>query len=139
MNVYKMLGSAVLASTVLLVGCGDDQKAVEEKEVAPAVEQAVEPSAMDTLKKEAGETLQAAGDVMTEAKEDATEAAGDMADKAAEMGEDIKQDAVEAYEQAEEGMGDLKDKAVEAAADLEQKARDQVDAMQEREAESDSQ
>lgn len=118
MSWYKIVGSAVLASTVLLVGCGDDKAVTEDEATAPATEQPAEPSAMDTLKKEAGETLEAAG-----------EAADEMGEKAAEMGEQIKQDASEVYDKVESGTRDLSEQAAEKAAELEQDARDQMDAM----------
>jgi FtsP/CotA-like multicopper oxidase with cupredoxin domain len=131
MSMVKVLGSAVLASTVLLVGCGDDKQAAEEKPAAPAVEQSLmEPSATDKLKQEAGETLEAAGEVMKEAEQDVRDAASDMTDKAAEMGEEIKQDAADAYQQAEESVSELGDKAADTAAELEQDARAKLDSMQ---------
>ncbi|MBA4502652.1 hypothetical protein [Marinobacterium marinum] len=131
MKMFTVLGSAVLASSVLLVGCGDEQKAAEKQPEAPVVEQeAVAPSAMDTLKKEAGETLDAAGEVVKEADADAREMAGEMSEKASEMGEKLKEDAAQAYDQAEQDVRDLGEKAADKAADLEQQAREKIDSMQ---------
>jgi hypothetical protein len=131
MSMVKVLGSAVLASTVLLVGCGDDKQAVDEKQSAPAAEQSTaEPSAMDTLKQETGEAVEAAGEVMKEAEQDVRDTADQMTDKAAEMGEQIKQDAADAYQQAEESVSELGDKAADTAAELEQDARAKLDSMQ---------
>lgn len=135
MSLSKMLGAAALASTVLLVGCGEDEKAPAQSS-APVVEESTtteapaQPSSMDKLKQEAGETLQAAGEVAREAGEEVRKTASDVGEKAAEVGSQLKEDAAKAYEQAESGARELGDKAVEKAAELEQAARAQLEANQ---------
>jgi PBP1b-binding outer membrane lipoprotein LpoB len=133
MSWHKLIAPAVLASAVVLTGCSDDSASDEKTNgAAPASQQGS--TAMDELKKEAGETMDAAGKVAAEAGEEVRSTTSEMVDKAAEVSGQAEEKAKETYEQVKSEAEEMGEKAAETTEEMTEAARQKMEEMQQEEA-----
>ncbi|MDY6890917.1 MAG: hypothetical protein SVU24_04830 [Pseudomonadota bacterium] len=132
MSWHKLIAPVVLVSAVALAGCSDENGS-DEKAGDKARSSQQEPSAMDELKEEAGETMQAAGKVATEAKQAVGSKTSAAVDKAAEVGEKVEQQAKETYQEVKSGTAELGERAAETTEELTEAARRKMEQMQQEE------
>ncbi len=116
MRIHTLIGSTLLATALVLTGCDDTANQQES-------------SSMDNLKKEAGETITAAGEVYKDAKDKAQVTADDISRKAVETTDQIRESTGELYDQAKEGAIELGEDAAKTAEDLTEEASARLEEM----------
>ncbi|SIQ15886.1 hypothetical protein [Marinobacterium stanieri] len=126
MHMKTLIGSTLLVSALALTGC-DDSATEAEQDRAEVLEKSE--SSMDKLKREADETLTAAGDVYKDAKDSAQSTADDLSEKAAETGDQIREATGETYDRVKEDAKAFGEAASETAEDLTDEARTQLDEL----------
>lgn len=126
MHMKTLIGSTLLVSALALTGC-DDSATEAEQDRAEVLEKSE--SSMDKLKREADETLTAAGDVYKDAKDSAQSTADDLSEKAAETGDQIREASGETYDRVKEDAKAFGEAASETAEDLTDEARTQLDEL----------
>lgn len=126
MHMKTLIGSTLLVSALALTGC-DDSATEAEQDRAEVLEKSE--SSMGKLKREADETLTAAGDVYKDAKDSARSTADDLSKKAAETGDQIREATGETYDRVKEDAKAFGEAASETAEDLTDEARKQLDEL----------
>lgn len=126
MHMKTLIGSTLLVSALALAGC-DDSATEAEQDRAEVLEKSE--SSMDKLKREADETLTAAGDVYKDAKDSAQSTADDLSEKAAETGDQIREATGETYDRVKEDAKAFGEAASETAEDLTEEAHTQLDEL----------